>query len=272
MSSTGEEFAVRRWKVRFLLLGFLCGVLYFTEQRFNFFRLRSLEITPPGVVADSVVWQAIPKSAEAFWLSLVFSREGFAKKIEGFLPVEVRVRIRGWGRYRISLSPLETFLYVSWRSRMWLLSTNGRMWLANLPSSARVKGLATPKEPILVWDEALALPIDPEGQEGDIYPSSLPVAKITKWYDMIKKIGWHDDVYCLIAKKIDGKPVVQLLFGSENGVTGEVILQEGTTNWMSLAKALSELYPDAKHKIPPGLVVNATFSDMKFTVTDRNKQ
>jgi hypothetical protein len=261
---------VRRTKARILLLSLICGALYFAEGRYDFFRLRGLEITPSGVLEDVAVWRSVPKFSDRFWLSLALERQSFIRNIEGFYPVKVDIDITGWGRYRISITPLEPMLYVSWNSDMWLLSTSGRMWRANLPSNARVKGLVLPEKPMLAWDSGLAMPIDPDRQYGDIYPSSLPIAKIRKWYDAIEKIGWEDDIYCVMARKIDGRPVVQLLLGSAEGIASEVVVKEDTSDWLSYAAALEKVFPGVGSGVPRGLVVNATFTDMKFTVKSRD--
>lgn len=263
---------MRKWKARFLLLSFLCGLLYFAEERFDFFRLRALEISPSGVVEDKIIWQSVPKSAENYWFTLILNSDGFARKIESYFPVQVSVKITGWGRYKVSMTPLKTFIYVSWNSRTWLLSKDGRMWLSNLAGASKIKGLGFPDKPVLVWDANLAIPIDSGGLSCDIYASGLPMAKISKWYETIEKIGWSKHVRCVIAKKIDGRPVVQIVFGTESGAKGEVILKDDTSDWLALSAALKELYPKEPYHIPAGSVVNATYSNMKFTITDKNAQ
>ncbi|MDR3254792.1 MAG: hypothetical protein LBT31_04445 [Synergistaceae bacterium] len=260
-----------RWKAKFILFSILCGVLYFVEQRYDFFRLREIDVVPVGILPDSIVWGAIPVSCEHFWLSLFLGGREFAGNIENFYPVELSVKISGWGRYRVHIKPLEPILYVSWRSNMWLLSKNGRMWLASHPSNLAVKGMVFPKKPILAWDSGLALPIDPESRKGDIFPSSLPMAKIKKWYDEIERIGWEEDIYCVLAKKLDGRPVVQLLLGSGEKISSEIVVKDDTADWASLAAALAEVFPGAGNRIPGGLVVNATFTD-KFTVTSKDNR
>ena len=259
----------KKWKGKLLLLSILCGVLYFVDQRYDFFRLRGMEIVPGGVLPEAAIWESLPRQAESFWPSLIFGSRDFVRRVEGFYPVEINLKITGWGRYRVTVKPLEAFLNVSWNARLWLLSTNGRMWLANLPVNAIVKGVELPDKPILAWDSGLPLPIDPERQGGDIYSSSLAMEKIKRWYDTIEKTGWYRDIYCLLAKKVDGKPVVQVLFGSENAITGEIILKEDTSNWLSLAAAMEEIFPNAEYRTPPGMVINATYTDLKFTVTNK---
>ncbi|MDR3332680.1 MAG: hypothetical protein LBT08_08625 [Synergistaceae bacterium] len=260
---------VKRWRSKLIILCLLGGVLYSVELRYGFMRLRDVEMTPRGAVSDVVVWQSVPRNAETFWPALLVLGRKFTRGVEKFYPVELKIRLTGWGRYRVTIAPLEALLCVSWNSKLWLLSTNGRMWLANLPANAKVKGIIIPNKPILAWDQGMALPIDTEGQTGDVYPSSLPIAKIRKWYEVIERIGWNDKIYCLLAKKIDGKPVVQVLLGSEAGITGEIILKEDTEEWPYLAAALEEKYPGSERGIPSGLIVNATYKDI-FTVTSKD--
>ncbi|MDR3076494.1 MAG: hypothetical protein LBU26_04255, partial [Synergistaceae bacterium] len=188
-------------------------------------------------------------------------------------PVSVKLKVTGWGKYRMTVAPLDILLAVSWNSKIWWLSTGGMMWPATLSASEKVKGLSFPNKPILAWDAQLPLPIDSERQMGDIYPSSLPMAKIKKWYDTIDRIEWNKDIYCLMAKKIEGRQVVQILLGSENRITGEIVVKEDASDWLSLAAALKNknIYPGASGEVPMGLSVNATYADMKFTVSEREK-
>lgn len=259
----------KKWKLRVLFLSLLCGALYFANQRYDCFRLQNLEITPGGILSDSVIWEAVPAAAHGFWPSMIWESRNFARRIENFYPVAVELKPTGWGRYRVIVKPLDVMIYVSWNSRMWLLSSNGRMWLANLPANTRISGLVLPEKPILSWDSGLPIPIDPERQGGDIYPSSLPLVKINRWYDTIAKTNWYPDTYCLLAKKVDGKPVVQILLGRENAITGEIIVKDDTANWLAVAEAVAKIFPQGEYKASPGMIINATFSELKFTVSKK---
>jgi hypothetical protein len=258
----------RGWKGCILLFSILCGVLYFAEGRYEFFRLRDIEISPQNVLPDSVIWQSVPGDANTFWPYLLFRGGDFVRNIANYYPVDVKLDIAGWGRYRVSVSPLDIFIGVSWDSSFWWLSSNKKMWRANLPSGTLVRGLEIPSRPILAWGSEMAMPIDPERQMGDIYPSSLPMTKIVKWYETIGRTAWNDEIYCLLAKKIDGRPVVQMLFGSEDRITSEIIVKDDASDWLSLAKAIEKI-PESAGGVPRGLIINATFTDMRFTVTDR---
>jgi hypothetical protein len=254
-----------------VILSVVFGAFYYAESRYSFLRLREIAVTSGNVIPEDVIWQALPQSAVSFWPSLVFGKGVFENKIMNYYPVRVNLNMAGWGKYKMTVAPLEIFLAVSWNSKMWWLSTDGRMWLATLPSSTSVKGLVYPDKPILAWDSDLPLPIDPERQMGDIYPSSLPIEKIKKWYETIERTDWKKDIYCLIAKKIEGRQVVQILFGSEERVTGEIVVKEDASDWLSLAAALANIYPGAPGGVPPGVSINATYTDMKFSVSERGK-
>jgi hypothetical protein len=254
-----------------VLVSVVFGAFYYAEARYSFLRLREISVSPGNVIPESAIWQALPKNAASFWPSLVFGNDDFENKIMNYYPVSVNLNMAGWGKYKMTVAPLEIFLAVSWNSKIWWLSTDGRMWLATLPASAEVKGLVYPDKPILAWDSGLHLPIDPERQMGDIYPSSLPIEKIKKWYETIERTPWKEDIYCLIAKKIEGRHVVQILFGSEERVTGEIVVKEDASDWLSLAAALENIYPGAHGGVPPGVSINATYTDMKFSVSERGK-
>ncbi|GHV51172.1 hypothetical protein FACS1894216_04690 [Synergistales bacterium] len=257
-------------KIKFFLVSLVIGTLYCADVRYDFFRLREISLSPIGVFSDVTAWKAVPKGAQVFWPLLLFDGRDFVRSIERYYPVSVKLSVSGWGKYKLDISPLEPLLYVSWNSKIWLLSRNGRMWPADLPSNAGVKGMTLPKRPILAWDKGLATPIDQHAQSGVIYNSSLPMAKIEKWYDAIDKMGWGEQVYCVMAKKIDGRPVVQLLMGSQEGIASEVILKQDTSDWPRVAAALGEIYGDRLSALPKGLFVNATFTDSKFIVNSRD--
>jgi hypothetical protein len=251
----------------------MCGFLYYAEVRYSFFRLREIEVTPGNVIPEDVIWQAFPERAASFWPLLMWGNCNFEKGITNYYPVSAKLSVTGWGKYRLTVTPLEIFLGVSWNSNMWWLSEDGRMWLANLPTMTKVRGLTYPDKPILAWDSQLPLPMDQERQTGDIYPSSLPMAKIKKWYDTIDKIEWNKDIYCLIAKRIDGRQVVQILLGDAERIIGEIVVKEDASDWLSLAAALKiqNIYPRPSGEVPRGLSVNATFANNKFTVSERGR-
>ncbi|MDR1136831.1 MAG: hypothetical protein LBK91_00785 [Synergistaceae bacterium] len=261
----------RKWKRYILIASILCGAFYFAEMRYCFFRMRNIVITPGNVIPEEVIWQALPKNVDDFWPLLFFCESRFERRIMDYYPVSVDLAVTGWGKYRVDVAPLDIFLAVSWNSEHWWLSSGGRMWRANLPAGGMVKGMAFPNRPILSWDLRLPVPIDPEHQRCDIYPSSLPVARITKWYDTLDRIEWKNSVYCLMAKKIEGRQMVHILLGSSDRITGEIIVKDDASDWLSLAAALENIYPSASGGVPDGLVINATYTDMMFTVLEKRK-
>lgn len=260
----------KKWKKRFLVLSLIAGALYCAEERYSFFRLRELEIVPRGVLPDELVWQSVPAKTENFWLFPVWDG-GLKERIESFYPVQVKLKVSGWGRYRLNLLPLEPFIYVRWNQKVWLVSKDGRMWLANLPANLKAR-LQLPRVPILEWDSGMPIPINTEGQRGDISSSSLPLRKIAGWMDAMEKAGWIDDVQEIVATKINGRPVVRVMLGSDEGIVGEIILKEDTSDWHQLAQAFKQkgIYP-TKNGECANIEINATFLDKKFTVKTRTQ-
>lgn len=256
-------------KKKFLVIAFLIGAFICINRKYDFFRTVSIEIDPPGLIPSQVLWNAMPEAAQAFWPYLLVNARSFERALESFYPVKTTIKLIGWGKYRVVADPLEIFIYVSWNSKMWLLSTDGRMWLASLPANSVVRGLQLPTRPILTWDAGLPIPIDPDDQGVDIYRSSLSMTRISKWYETIAKTSWYDDIYAMIAKKIDGRQIVQVLLSDKDRLTGEIILKDDTVNWLELAYALDAIYPNGEYKMHPGKIVNATYSDSKFVVTNK---
>jgi hypothetical protein len=257
------------WKKYVIFISLFCGALYFAEVRYDFFRLREVEITPGNVIPEEVIWQAFPRKAVDFWPYLIFNGDIFTERVTDFYPVSMELSFAGWGKYKLTVEPLDVFLSVSWNSKFWLLSYDGMMWQANLPAAVMVKGLKYPARPTLVWDSQLPMPIDAERQKGDIYVSSLPVERIRKWYDTIEKIYWHKSIYRILAGKLEGRRIVRILLGGEDRVSGEILMKDDASDWLSIAAALENIYPSASGGLPAGLVINATFTNGIMSVSEK---
>ncbi|MDR0653452.1 MAG: hypothetical protein LBG12_09135 [Synergistaceae bacterium] len=259
------------WKKCLIVISFCCGALYFAEARYDFFRLREVEITPGNVIPEEIIWQAFPRKAVDFWPYLIFNEDVFAERVTDFYPVSMKLSFSGWGKYKLNVEPLDVFLSVSWDSKFWLLSSDGRMWQANLPAAVMVKGLKYPTRPTLVWDTQLPVPIDAKRQEGDIYTSNLPIETIQKWYDTIERINWYKGIYRILASKLGGRRVVRILLGSEDRISGEILMKDDASDWLSIAAALESKYPSASGGLPTGLVVNATYANGKMRVSEKGQ-
>jgi hypothetical protein len=257
------------WKKYLIFMSFFCGAMYFAEMRYDFFRLREIEITPGNVIPEEVIWQALPRDAVDFWPYLVFNGNVFAKRVTDFYPVSIKLSFAGWGKYKLSIEPLDVFLSVSWDSKFWMLSSDGMMWRTNLPAAVMVKGLKTPARPALAWDSQLPAPIDTERHKGDIYKSTLPMEKIQKWYGTIEKMYWHKSVSHILASKMAGRRIVRILLNGGERTFSEILMKDDASDWLSIAAALENIYPSASGGIPAGLVVNATYTDAKMTVSEK---
>jgi hypothetical protein len=238
-------------------------------MRYGFFRLRELELTTGRVIPEEIIWQALPREAVDFWPYLIFKGDVFTEGVTDYYPVSMKLSFSGWGKYKLTVEPLDIFLSVSWDSDFWYLSFDGKMWRANLPAAVTVKGLKRPTLPALDWDSQLPVPIDAEQQKGDIYKSNLPMEKIKKWYDTIEKIYWHKNIYRILAGKMEGRRIVSILLGGEERVSGEILMKDDASDWLSVAAALENIYPSASGGLPAGLVVNATYENDKMIVSEK---
>jgi hypothetical protein len=257
------------WKKLLIIFSFFCGILYFAEMRYDFFRLREVEITPGNVIPEEIIWQAFPRKTVDFWPYLIFNGDVFTKRVTDFYPVSMKLSFAGWGKYKLTVEPLDVFLSVSWNSKFWLLSSDGVMWQANLPAAVMVNGLKSPARPTLVWDSQLPAPIDEEQRNGDICMSNLPMERIRKWYDTVEKIYWYKNIYRVMASKLEGRRIVRIFLGGENRISGEIMVKDDASDWLSIAAALENIYPSASGGIPAGLVVNATYTEAKMTVSKK---
>lgn len=257
-------------KIMLILACFVCGSLLFMSRRYGLFRVREISVRPFGIIPCAAVWDAVPDDVMSFWPSLLFDTRGIVMRTEGFYPVRLALGLSGWGRIVAEVEPLVPEAYVSWNSRTWLLDRSGRIWPSDLQTNRSVKGMSYPSRPILSWDASLPLPFDPDMQGGDIYKSGIPFDKIERWYEAIGAMKWADSVMCLIAKKSEGRPIVQILLGNGQKVTSEIILNEDTSDWLYLAEAIDRVFPDGEYISPPGMIINAAYSDLMFSVTQKN--
>ncbi|MDR0765122.1 MAG: hypothetical protein LBE65_05990 [Synergistaceae bacterium] len=262
----------RRTRKKYLIfISFFCGALYFAWVRYDFFRLREVDITPDNVVPEEIIWQAFPRKAVDFWPYLIFRGNIFTERVTDFYPVSMKLSFAGWGKYKLTVEPLDVFLSVLWNSEFWLLSFDGRIWRANLPAAVMVNGLKYPARPALIWDSQLPTPIGAERRKGDIYTSGLPMEKIRKWYDTVEKIYWRENIYRILAGKLEGRRIVRILLGGEDRISGEIMMKDDTSDWLSIAAALENIYPRASGGFPAGLVVDTTYTDAKMTVSENGQ-
>jgi hypothetical protein len=95
--------------------------------------------------------------------------------------------------------------------------------------------------------------------------------KIRKWYDTIEKIYWHKNIYHVMASKLEGRRIVRILLGGDGRISGEIMMKDDASDWLSIAAALESIYPSASGGFPAGLVVNATYTNARMKVSEKGR-
>jgi len=259
-SSPSRKARGRRRFPRWLLpLVFALGLFIGTENRFQLLRLRALEIRPPGAVPEASLWSALPQSVLRFWPAFLWEAERFRRGIESFYPVRASVGLVGFGKLRISLEPLRPEVLVFWRKAYWFVSTDGRIWRANLRANARFSNMGLPRTPLVVWMDS-GPPLFEFGRlEGDVLDSAFPIRQVRGWFDGLKRIGWLGRTRALQIKRIGGRTAV-LITLTVSGGEARVVLGEDPAQWGKIAGAVGEI----GLRIPGGLSglwIDTTYRD-----------
>lgn len=236
----------RRKKSRLLLLCLIIGFLYGLEQRYHFFRLRTIASSVNSIISGDIIWSAIPDNVENFWPLLFFRYYNIKDEVERHYPLKVDIRCLGWGKFEVDMQALQPRYLLMWSNRFWYISDDGKIWLVDLPVNRVVKGIAPPKSPLLVWDEKMPLPVGSGLEKGDIVLSSIPIKKIKGWYDEIEKIGWSHKIKRMKAMRQDGRLVMKIEFKDKSNKTKTLLLRDYPQGWQNIATALRGIEKDIK--------------------------
>ena len=124
------RFRRRRRLIKILLLAFavFTGFLLAAEGRYAVMRLGDISVTPPGALPQHVVWGVLTTRQELFWPSLLSSKKEYEEIIENYYPADVKLKLRGWGKFRLEVKPLAPAYKVFWGGKYWYLSEEGKLW------------------------------------------------------------------------------------------------------------------------------------------------
>jgi hypothetical protein len=261
--STEEEgrgrFRRRRKPGRLILLVFLAGLLWGLENRFQGLRLRNLEIRPPGTIPEDFLWESIPPRAVRFWPFLLLEEDRLTREIQAYYPVRAEFRLTGFGRFEVRLEPMSPEVLLRWRRAYWYVSSEGRIWRANLPANAHIPGLRPPKGPLILWPDSGPPLIEFGRLAGDVVDSAFPVAAARRWMSGLSSMGWRERTKSIRIKKIEGRNAVVVDLAVSGGET-VVVLDEDPGRWGVTARAVDAI----ARRIPGGLAglwVDTTYRD-----------
>ncbi len=237
--------ARKRFKILLLVIAISMGALLAAESRYAVLRVRSIEADPSEILPERAVWGTVRPEEEKIWPLLWFSQEAYCKNIEAYYPVNLRMRLSGWGRFKLEVLPLEAACRMYWGGRFWYVSEDGRAWLTSLKENSFVRSERAGKLPLLSWSSDRATPIDLSGEHGNIFLSRLPMGKILMWYGSLNELGWSESVRFVQAVRDKGRDVVKLILYAPDGGNGaSIVLGDDPEEWRTAASAVKKIFPD----------------------------
>ncbi|MDL2298784.1 hypothetical protein LJC40_06530 [Synergistaceae bacterium OttesenSCG-928-D05] len=264
----------RRRKHRFLkiflvLIALAGGLGVAAESRYAVMRIADISVRPRGdILSSETVWGLVSEREEAFWPYLWAAKKSYEKALEEYYPVKVRMKLVGWGKFELETTYLQPLYRLFWDNKYWYVSQDGKVWLATLDMNKWLNLDEVMRKPVLTWGEVRTTPVDMASEDGNVYVSSLPIARIRGWYENIELLGWSGYVKFIQAGKREGISVVRLIFKDAQGGNGaDVLFPDDPVLWQEPGLAIKKIYPDAA-KLPPEIFIDTTY---KGKILVRNK-
>ncbi|MDD4160190.1 MAG: hypothetical protein PHO18_04505 [Synergistaceae bacterium] len=235
----------KRLKALLLFLSLAGGILAAAESRYALFRLYGIDIEPSGILSEQVVWGTIKPQHEKIWVLLWLFEDEYCENIKAYYPVNLRMSLSGWGRFRLEVLPLEPAFRMYWGGKFWYVAADGRTWLSSLKESTYLNSEKADALPMLSWSTDRTTPLDLSRDHGNVFASILPIGKIFLWYDNLKALGWTGKVKFIQAGFREGENVVRLIFYDKEGGNGaNILLLDDPSEWQAAGLAVKKIYPD----------------------------
>jgi hypothetical protein len=254
-----SAWSKKKIKLLLLIAALAAGVLAAAESRYAAFRLLDITAVPPAILPENAVWGTIPPEQEKCWFLFWLSKNSYCRLIENYYPVSLNLRLSGWGKFDLEITPLVPAFKMYWGGRFWYVSADARVWLVSLHENSFISADKANSVPVLSWSSDRTTPLEISGKHGNIYSSSLPMERITKWYDNVKALGWHKKVKYIEAGVKEGKKVVRLIFYNEAGDNGvNMLFDDDPELWQEAGLAVKKIYPDIS-SISPDVFIDTTY-------------
>lgn len=262
----------RRAIKRFLVFwAILAGMLTALEMRYKTLRVADIETDSATVSPMAMtVWTEIPYKAENFWPLLWMTKRTYEAAIERVHPVKAELRFKYWGRFRLEVEYLTPLFKLYWENNYWYVSSEGSIWLANLPDNNLINLSDVLRRPVLAWGKERSTLFDIVNANGNVHRSSLPMTQIAAWYYNVELLGWTGQVKSMHTGWREEHPVVRLVFDNGSGGDGvEVLFPDDPKRWRESGLAVKKIFPDVM-KISPEIFIDTTYKD-KIIVSNRVK-
>ncbi len=248
-------------KIKFYLLifAFAAGILAASESRYVVFRLTDITAEPSAILSQHVIWGTVTPKQEKCWPLFWLSTKSYCRLIEDYYPVDLRMKLSGFGKFKLEVKPLDPVFKLYWGGKFWYASHDGKVWLTSLEINRFVDSDAVNSLPVLSWSTDRTTPLQISEKHGNVYRSSLPIEHILKWYENVKALGWNKKVKFIQAGIIEGKAVVRLIFYDKTGGNGvNVMFVDDPELWQEAGLAVKKIYPDFTN-ISPDLFIDTTY-------------
>jgi len=246
--------------IRFtLFLVFLSGVLYCTEERFQFFRLRSITFDSLALVSDEQIWKRVGPMEHRFWPLFSLNLGHIERSIMAEAPVEIHIARTGRGVFRIEAKPLEPWFMVFWAGGEWFLAREGRMWSVHHSMNGIISQQSAREGAVLVWGPGLPDPI-PSGAdiENSVKDSVIPCDEIDSWKEALDSLGFYKKTSSITINRSEGRRTVEILERTGEGSV-RILLDESPALWPPLLEAVNDILSQTGLR-DKNLLVDTTYS------------
>jgi len=242
-----------------LFLVFLSGMLYCTEERFQFFRLRSVSFDSLALVSDDQLWKRVEPKAHRFWPFFSLKLGSIERSIMAEAPVDIDISRTGPGVFKVKAKPLEPWFMVFWAGGEWFLAREGRMWSVHHSMNSIISQQSAREGAVLVWGRGLPDPV-PSGIdiENSVKDSLIPCDEIESWKEALDNLGFYKKVSSITINRSEGRRTVEILERTSEGSV-RILLDEFPAHWPPLLEAVNDILSQTGLK-DKNLLVDTTYS------------
>lgn len=263
---------VKRWLILFLLAAFITGGLFQIEERFQLFRLRSLDIQPSAILPNKMVWQHIPQKVRRFWPLLLFQRRRLVTTIIEEIPVKASLSLTGWGDFRLKVAPLTPWFMVFWKGSEWYLTVDGRIWSVHHSMNNVILQQEPREGPILVWTKSMYDLVSTSSRRislNNVMKSQAPVEKLQTWKEKLEELGYYKRIDSITILQKDEDLFLELLV-RRSPRTVRMLIQASPEKWEHLFPAVDEILKETS-AVERDLYIDATYSGKILVRTESRR-